>query len=398
MKDTGPPRQYYGFIALVCTLAVAGFGLFYEGLSFDNWFLLLLLTALMLYLQTFSVDFGERMSYSLSTATIFPIIYFFGASWSMLAFGFAAIVDGITNRKGLDRVVFNVSQFALGALFGSLAFKHLASVLLRLAFGEVIAMAAGMLVYIFTNFLLVVRAVALWRRTTWWSQLKTYGEAILSNSLGNGFIGLIFTFFIRRYHFWGALTFGILLIYLGELLKTAVSVTGERSRRRELEGELLVDEMTQAYNFRFLSQWLSDTRQEKVAVLFLDMDDFKRFNDHYGHAEGDRLLKAMVETINKSVRASDKVIRYGGDEFVILLFGMDKAGALRTAERIVKNINRSVFSLWDLPVSVSMGIAASPEDTVDKRQLLLMSDQAMYTGKKLDSDSIQLWAAEEVVQ
>ncbi len=53
-----------------------------------------------------------------------------------------------------------------------------------------------------------------------------YGYAILRNSLGTGFIGLIFTYFIRRYHFWGAVVFGALLIYLGEMLKTAVSVTG----------------------------------------------------------------------------------------------------------------------------------------------------------------------------
>ncbi len=112
------------------------------------------------------------------------------------------------------------------------------------------------------------------------------------------------------------------------------------------------------------------------------MDNFKGFNDRYGHAEGDRILKLMVETINKSVRASDKVIRYGGDEFVILLFGMGKDGALRTAERIVENVNCSVFKLWDLPVTVSIGIASSPDDTRDKRQLLLMCDQAMYEGKK----------------
>lgn len=397
VKDARPPREFYALVVAVCVAAVAGFIVFYDGLSFDNWYTLLLLTGLMLYLQTFTVEFSERISYSLSTATVFPIIYFFGTTWSMLVFGASAIVDGLNNRKAADRIIFNVAQFMLSALAGSLVFKYLAKALHGFGAGEAVAMALAMLVYIFTNFLLVVRAVSIWKGDTWWSQLRMYAHAILYNSLGTGFIGLIFTYFARRYHFWGAVVFGALLIYLGEMLKTAVSVTGERSRRRELESELLVDEMTQAYNFRYLSQWFSDPREEKVAVLFLDVDNFKGFNDRYGHAEGDRVLRAMVETINKSVRASDKVIRYGGDEFVILLFGMGKEGALRTAERIVQNVNRSVFGLWDLPVTVSIGIASSPDDTTDKRQLLLMSDQAMYAGKQSRTNSIQLWTAEEIV-
>lgn len=397
VKEARASKSFLILVIAASAAAAAGFVIFYDGLSFANWYTLLLLTALMLYLQTFTVKFSERMSFSLSTATISPIIYFFGTTWSMLVFGISAIVDGLHNRKQADRVVFNIAQFMLSGLAGSLVFKFLAGALQEFWVGETVAMALGLFCYIIANFALVVRAVSIFRGETWWSQFKMYGYAILRNSLGTGFIGLIFTYFIRRYHFWGAVVFGALLIYLGEMLKTAVSVTGERSRRRELESELLVDEMTQAYNFRYLNQWFNDPREDKVAALFLDVDNFKGFNDRYGHAEGDRILKLMVETINKSVRASDKVIRYGGDEFVILLFGMGKDGALRTAERIVENVNCSVFKLWDLPVTVSIGIASSPDDTRDKRQLLLMCDQAMYEGKKHKTNSIQLWKPEEIV-
>ncbi len=397
MKDARASKRFLVVVVVLCAAAAAGFIIFYDGLSFKNWYTLLLLTGLMLYLQTFTVKFSERMSFSLSTATTFPILYFFGTTWSMLVMAASAIVDGVHNRKAVDRVVFNMAQFMVSALFGSIAFKFLARALEAFWAGETAAMALALLIYIITNFSLVMLGVSVLRGESWWSQFKLYAFAVLHNSVGTGFMGLIFTYFIRRYSFWGAVVFGALLIYLGEMLNTAVSVTGERSRCRELEEELLVDDMTQAYNFRYLSQWFNDPRVEPVAALFLDVDNFKGFNDRYGHAEGDQVLKAMVETINKSVRASDKVIRYGGDEFVILLFGMGKDGALRTAERIVENVNKSVFKHWELPVTVSIGIASLPDDTTDKRQLLLMSDQAMYAGKKHKTNSIQLWTPEEIV-
>lgn len=397
MGDSRSQTKYYALVIAISLFTVAGFIVFYDGFSFDNWYILPLLTALMLYLQTFSVQFGERTSYSLSSATVAPIVFFFGTSWSMIVFALSALVDGLTNRKKPDRIVFNAGQFALNALLGSLVFKYFSNILHDFGFGEPLAIALGILTYIFSNFLLVMRAVSILREGSWWSHIKAYGHAVLTNSMSNGFIGLLFTYFILRYQFLGAVAFGLLLIYLGELLKTAVSVTGERHRRRELEKELLVDEMTKAYNFRYLRQWIDAPSEPKVAVLFLDVNNFKSFNDRYGHAEGDRVLKALVETINSSIRASDKVIRYGGDEFVVLLFGMGKQGALRTAERMIRNIEESVFTLWSHPVTVSIGIASSPADTADKRQLLLMSDQAMYIAKQSRANSIHLWKAQEII-
>lgn len=105
-----------------------------------------------------------------------------------------------------------------------------------------------------------------------------------------------------------------------------------------MEEELLIDEMTQAYNFRFLNNWLEDSREENVAVLFVDIDDFKNFNDVYGHAEGDAVLKNLTKTIKDNIRSTDSLIRYGGDEFVVLLPNQNKENALKVAKRIKEKI------------------------------------------------------------
>src|SRR5690606_36620786 len=112
-------------------------------------------------------------------------------------------------------------------------------------------------------------------------------------------------------------------------------VSVEREQRKQLEEELVIDEMTGAYNFRYLNNWLGEPSGEAMSLLFMDIDDFALFNDTYGHAEGDKVLALLVETIRKSVREDDHVIRYGGDEFVVLLRGVDAEGARRLAGRIV---------------------------------------------------------------
>ncbi|MCK9526758.1 MAG: GGDEF domain-containing protein, partial [Limnochordia bacterium] len=154
---------------------------------------------------------------------------------------------------------------------------------------------------------------------------------------------------------------------------------------------LIIDEMTGAYNFRYLNNWLNNPSDDELSLLFIDIDDFAGFNNTYGHAEGDKVLARLVETINGSIRADDQVIRYGGDEFVVFLRKMDSKGAKSVAERIMQNLSRVSNPAWAQPITVSLGIAVKPKHTRDKRELLLFADQAMYRAKNLGKSQIQMW-------
>ena len=140
-----------------------------------------------------------------------------------------------------------------------------------------------------------------------------------------------------------------------------------------------------------MNNWLSRPSDEKISLLFLDIDDFAVFNNTYGHAEGDKVLKKLVETISANVREGDHVIRYGGDEFVVFLKEMDPAGAKRVADRIARGLAALDDPKWKQPITVSIGIAAKPEQTTDKRELLLFADQAMYLAKDAGKDTIRMW-------
>jgi len=106
-----------------------------------------------------------------------------------------------------------------------------------------------------------------------------------------------------------------------------------------------------------------------LALLILDVDDFKKINDTHGHQEGDRVLKEVASALCKNVRKVDYVARYGGDEFVVLMPNTDTAGAQKTKERI----------LSAMPHSVSIGVRASGPD--DLSQLLNTADQNLYKEK-----------------
>ncbi len=387
MRDRKPPRRYYTAVYTTALITLVGAVVFYDGAP-KNWMQYLALGFLMIFFHTRSVNIGKRMNFSLSTATIFPIIFLCGTTPAMMMSGLSGVVDGILGKKSWDRTLFNASQLAFCALVGSLVFRAINGSIDPLDTRGFVSMVGAALTYIIVNILIVTFVISEFTSTSWRARLATVGISGFNSSMGTSFMGLLFTLFVLSYRFWGLLAFGALLVHFAELLKATAVVSGEREKRRELEEELVIDEMTQAYNFRYLSNWLNDSDDAQVGVLFVDIDDFKVFNDLYGHAEGDVVLKTMTETIKKSVRADDQIIRYGGDEFVVLLPGMDSEGAKRVARRIQSNLSKLPYATWKKPITVSIGIASTPEDTTDRRELLLLADQAMYEAKSSGKNTL----------
>jgi diguanylate cyclase (GGDEF)-like protein/PAS domain S-box-containing protein len=120
------------------------------------------------------------------------------------------------------------------------------------------------------------------------------------------------------------------------------------------------------------------------ALLFVDIDDFKKVNDSHGHDYGDLVLRAVARRLRGSVRQSDTVARLGGDEFVIVL---DTIQEIRQADAVAQHVERALarpFALRGhrLRISVSIGISAYPEDGHDAQVLLKAADQAMYQAKR----------------
>jgi len=175
--------------------------------------------------------------------------------------------------------------------------------------------------------------------------------------------------------------------FLVEQSALAIENAGRYAMAKDL---LNIDELTGLYNYRYLEIALEREmrRSERyglsLAVIFLDVDMLKVVNDTYGHLIGSRVLKEVGAVLKKSVREVDIVIRYGGDEYTIILIETGRQGAAIVAERIRKTLETHPFILGeDLQVKLTacLGFACYPEDTKSKLELLEMADRAMYHGK-----------------
>ena len=121
-----------------------------------------------------------------------------------------------------------------------------------------------------------------------------------------------------------------------------------------------------------------------VSVCIFDIDHFKRFNDTYGHAEGDRLLKELAALLMSQSRETDTVARYGGEEFLVIYPNTDKKGAAVSAEKLRAAVENNIFC-DDKRITISLGVAGSPEDGIDPidpvSDIIKKADAALYQSK-----------------
>ena len=160
----------------------------------------------------------------------------------------------------------------------------------------------------------------------------------------------------------------------------------------------ITDFLTGLYNHRYFQQILTQelgraTRYEKMlSMIILDIDNFKSFNDRFGHAVGDKVLIAIGEIIQRSLRKVDYAFRYGGEEFVILLPETPLENAILTVERIRERIadeaSNSVPEACGSRVTVSAGVACFPDNGTRREDLFSLMDSYLYKAKSMGKNRV----------
>jgi len=158
----------------------------------------------------------------------------------------------------------------------------------------------------------------------------------------------------------------------------------------------IVDDLTQLYNSRHFYFQLkieldrSNRYEHPLTLLLLDLDNFKAFNDAYGHIEGDQVLQRLGQVVKRCLRETDFAYRYGGEEFTIILPMTTSADGAVTAERIRTEFKKEIFSPalgQDVRLTMSIGLAQyKPQEEV--KAFVRRVDQLMYHGKKNGKDTV----------
>ena len=161
------------------------------------------------------------------------------------------------------------------------------------------------------------------------------------------------------------------------------------------------DSLTKLWNHGHFQKILQEAvkesyiKEKSLSLIVFDVDDFKSFNDTYGHQVGDKVLENISRVAKTVMRRLDNLARYGGEEFVAVLPGTTKPEAMKLAERLRSVIERESASKisTDIPkkVTVSVGVASFPEDAEDKDKLLFCADGALYEAKRTGKNCVKAY-------
>ncbi|MFN3295006.1 MAG: GGDEF domain-containing protein, partial [Gemmobacter sp.] len=157
----------------------------------------------------------------------------------------------------------------------------------------------------------------------------------------------------------------LMTLFIAVYLREAGPVLEAKRLMEHLRENALRDAMTGLYNRRFLEEYVttlvagSQRRKSPFCVLMLDLDFFKQVNDTHGHEAGDKVIKTLADILLRNIRSSDMAVRYGGEEFLVLLLDTGVQGALKVAEKIRAEVEATKIPLPGgmLQKTVSIGVA-----------------------------------------
>jgi diguanylate cyclase (GGDEF)-like protein len=192
----------------------------------------------------------------------------------------------------------------------------------------------------------------------------------------------------------------IIIVIIGIVLIIVIEKLQSKHSKKQIELKASIDSLTSVKTRQFGMDYLENIFNEyknnkiaqDIALMVFDIDNFKGYNDYYGHSEGDTILKETAKIINKSIRSTDELFRWGGDEFVGIFRGVNREYAIPFANKILEAVSSSKLKIGDEIATIEISTGISHFKITDKEYLdaLRRADQAMYISKASGKNKVSL--------
>ncbi|MDP4147474.1 MAG: diguanylate cyclase, partial [Bacillota bacterium] len=379
---------------VVCLLIFSTlFSLHFQPISLDIWIIVVTFTAAATLFDIRPIVLPSSDNLSLITPLLFTAGVLYGVHTIFLICLLMVIILVIINHKKWVSHAFNGIQYALssfvGFFFYYLFYNTEVSFLVNLP-----AFIAFSISFYLTNVFLLTTYLSLRSKKTIMIFLKIFFErkAVLIFFTMMS-LGLIMVEVVQKEGLLGVFFFCAIMWTLGVSYRSYYQMFDHFRALSEK------DELTKLYNHRYFQGQLDLTlkNEEKLALLLLDIDHFKIYNDTFGHPQGDKLLREISDLLVASIPSNGVACRYGGEEFAIILPNVDTKESISIAESIRKKVADYPFygieHLPDKRVTVSIGVSTSPEMASQREQLIMLADQALYKTKYSSRNKVQLYTS-----
>jgi len=395
--------------AYILFLCAAGIGCFASNGSFpirslEDWVLLYALSASVVVLNYLAFRLppnGTRQS--MDSAVILATMFVHGVQMAMYALLVSFVVYIFIDRKtALWKHLANFSMYTMMILATSFVFRLLGGENGVLNVLNIYVYLASLIVYYLVNTTIFGVFHLLYNRSFLQVIRGIFKESI-SAYVSTLLLSLVLTLLFERTPFFGLFLFMLIAVLISKsfslLFDLYVSVS-ERAIR---------DQRTGLYNHGYfeseLEKRIAEARSAEapLSLVLLDLDDFKKYNDYYGHLKGDQLLEFFGKQLLDRCKGDNVVVaRYGGEEFSIILPGATAEEARALANGIRKAINDTYFAGVEIfphgCLSFSAGVAQLTKEIYDKSQLVDRADQAMYYAKKQGKNAVHIYHEHSLLQ
>lgn len=189
--------------------------------------------------------------------------------------------------------------------------------------------------------------------------------------------------------------------FLQTIINNGAAIIENAKTVENIKKQSITDELTKLFNHRYfhdtVGKFISDRKYNTFSIAMIDIDQFKIYNDLYGHFAGDEALKKIADILSKNAYKEDLLVRYGGEEFVIFMPNIKGPIALKAIERIRRAVEDEFLLSEDIKefLTVSIGVASYPKDGISLEEIISKSDKAMYFGKQSGRNKAILYHEEK---